>query len=516
MTGARRFDHACVASPHHLASEAGVAVLRDGGNALDAAVAVNLTLGVVTPYLCGFGGDLFAMVWKDGVFGYNGSGRAPARATLEAVRTTIGDVRPIPTEGPHSVTVPGAPEAWFVLLERFGTKPFGELASAALRYARNGFVVSGTAARSLARSRERFAGMAEWQAVYGNSREGDTLRQPGLVRTIEALASDGPDAYYRGPIGEAIAADLQTLGGLMDSADLAGHSGEWVEPLRADYRDVEILELPPNTQGATALEILGIVERAGALPPDGPERHHLLIEACKLALADRDAYLADPSFMTVPAEQLISDEWIGERFASFDPAKASEPLPGRLPDGGTAYMCAADADGMVVSLIQSNWMGFGSGLTVPAWGINLHNRGSLFSVEPGHPNVIDPHKRPLHTIIPGMAFRAGSPWLAFGSMGGHGQAQTHAQLLARIVDDGDDIQRAIEAPRWFVSPSDWTVAAESRFDGQTLQELRARGHRLTLAEAFDSMMGHAHAIVVEDGGYRAAFDPRSEGAALGF
>jgi gamma-glutamyltranspeptidase/glutathione hydrolase len=376
-------------------------------------------------------------------------------------------------------------------------------------------VLSSSAAASLDRARTRLAGSTEWWKVYGELQEGDVLRQPGLARTIEALAAEGPDPYYRGSIATAIVAELRSQGGLMDERDLAEHHGDWVEPLRAPYRDVEVLELPPSTQGVTALEALRIVDRSGPLPPDGADRQHLLLEAMKLSLADQNTYVADPSSMTVRPDQLISDAWIAERLASFDPEVAGIPGPGRPDPKGTAYMCAADEDGMLVSLIQSNWMGFGSGVTVPEWGINLHNRGNLFTLDPRHPNAIGPGKRPLHTIIPAMAFRSGRPWLVFGSMGGYGQAGTHLQLLARIVDDGTDIQAAIDAPRWFVDPTYWTVLVEDRFEPGILEGLRRRGHQISVTGAYDHTMGHAHAILVEEFGYRAASDPRSEGAALG-
>ena len=512
---ARRFPTACVASPHYLASSTGLAVLASGGNALDAAIATNLTLGVVTPYLCGYGGDLFALVWKDGaVFAYNGSGRAPAAASLDAVRRAVGNDR-IPEVGPHSVTVPGAVEAWFALLERFGTMWFGDLVRQARRYAHQGFPVTAKAERSIARARQRFADSPDWTALYGRATRGELLRQPGLARTIDMLSTDGPDAYYRGQIGQAVVDHVRSLGGLLEEEDLADHRGEWVDPITAGYRGVEILELPPNTQGITVLEALRIVEANGALPPDGPDRHHLLIEAMKLALADRDAYVTDAAEMGRPAEDLMADHWISERARRTDPRRAAKPMPGRAAVGGTAYMCAADADGMLVSLIQSNWMGFGSGITVPDWGINLQNRGSYFSLDPGHVNVIAPRKRTLHTLIPAMAVRDGHPWLVFGSMGGDGQAQTHLQLLTRIIDDGEDVQRAIAAPRWLVSPGDWMVLAESRFDPAWLADLRERGHHISLAGEVDAVMGHAHAILVEDSGFAGATDPRAEGAVLG-
>jgi gamma-glutamyltranspeptidase/glutathione hydrolase len=511
---AKRFPAGCVASPHYLASAAGLAVLASGGNALDAAIATNLTLGVVTPYLCGYGGDLFAVIWKDGVFAYNGSGRAPAAATVEAVRSAVGSDR-MPAFGPHSVTVPGAVEAWFALLERFGTRWFGDLVRTARRYAHEGFVLSAKAAASIDRARQLFAGSPEWMAVYGQATAGHLLRQSGLTRTIDMLSTDGPDSIYRGQIGQAMVEQLGSLGGLMSEEDLMEHRGEWIKPLSVDYRDVEVLELPPNTQGVAALEALRIVEGTGRLPADGADRQHLLIEATKLALADRDAHVTDPGAMRLPVEDLISDGWIRERVRAIDAGNASEPVPGRAAVGGTAYMCAADADGMCVSLIQSNYMGFGSGVSVPDWGINLQNRGAHFSLDPEHVNAIAPRKRTMHTLIPAMALREGRPWLVFGTMGGDGQAQTHLQLLTRIVDDGQDVQRAISAPRWAVSPENWSVMAESRFDPALIADLKARGHRLSLTGELDPTMGHAHAILVEEHGYAGGTDPRAEGAVLG-
>jgi gamma-glutamyltranspeptidase / glutathione hydrolase len=512
---AKRFPTACVASPHYLASSAGLAVLASGGNALDAAIATNLTLGVVTPYLCGYGGDLFAIVCKDGsVVGYNGSGRAPAAATPESVRTVAGTDR-MPTLGPHAVTVPGAIEAWFALLERFGTLWFGDLVRQARRYAHEGFVLSAAGEASIARAKERFTDSPEWMAVYGRARAGELLHQPGLARTIDMLSTDGPDALYRGQIGQALVDQVSAEGGLLSEQDLAEHRGDWVDPISVAYRGVEVLEMPPNTQGVTVLEALRILETFGGLPPDGAERHHLLLEAMKLALADRDAYVTDPHDMRVPMQDLIADHWISNRARSLDPGRAHAPQPGRAAVGGTAYLCATDADGMCVSLIQSNYMGFGSGLTVPDWGINLQNRGAFFSLDQGHVNAIGPRKRTLHTLIPAMARRDGRPWLVLGSMGGDGQAQTHLQLLTRIIDDGQDLQQAIDSPRWVISPDDWTVVAESRFGAGWVDDLRGRGHRISVTGEYEHVMGHAHAILVEDHGYAGATDPRCEGAVMG-
>jgi gamma-glutamyltranspeptidase / glutathione hydrolase len=491
-----------------------LAVLASGGNALEAAIAANLTLGVVAPYLCGYGGDLFALVWTDTAVGYNGSGRAPKAATLDSVRTAAGSDE-MPYRGPLTVTVPGAVEAWFALLRRFATRSFADLAQPALRYAREGFPLTARAAQSISLARDTFADSPAWQAVYGRARSGVVLRQPDLARTIEMLCADGPDAYYRGPIAEATAQHVQAAGGFIGAQDLAEHQGDWMPPLSAGYRGVDVVELPPNTQGVSALEALNIVEAAGDLPPDGAERQHLLIEATKRALADRDLYVTDPEHMRIPPDALASKEWAVRRAHTIDADRATSPDPAGAELGDTAYVCAADEGGMLVGLIQSNYAGFGSGITVPGWGINLQNRGASFSLHAGHVNVIAPRKRTMHTLIPAMALRGGRPWLVFGTMGGHGQAQTHLQLLVRLIDDGEDVQEAITAPRWMVSPNDWSVAAEDRFRPEVIGALRRRGHRLLVREGFDSLLGHAHAIVVGEPGYAAATDPRAEGAVVG-
>ena len=516
MSEAKRFPRACVASPQYLASAAGLAVLADGGNALDAAVATSLTLGVVAPYMCGYGGDIFCIVrMPDGsVHGYNGSGRSGAAATVESVRDAVGS-SDMPVMGPHSVTVPGAVEGWFTLLDRYGTKTFAELAETPLRYARDGFPLSSAIRRNL-RAIDQVATQdwaQEWRSIYAEGP--DVLRQPDLARTIETLRNDGPDAFYRGPIGEAIAETVQRYGAFITSDDMAAHSGDWVEPLRTSYRGVDVLELPPNSQGLAALEALNIIEDLDIGSPESDDRHHVLIEAMKLALADRDEHVTDIDHMRIAPAELVSKDWAAGRRAGIDPSRASAPAPGRAAVGGTIYLCAADADGMLVSLIQSNFKGFGSGVTVPGWGINLQNRGAYFSLDPSHVNAIAPSKRTMHTLMPAMALRDGEPWLVFGTMGGDGQAQTHLQFLTRVIDDGRDVQDAIDAPRWVVEPADWSVRAESRFEHDMLQELSRRGHSLITTGPYDTGMGHAHAIEITSYGYAAATDPRAEGAALG-
>lgn len=498
-----------MASPHYLASAAGLAVLHGGGNAVDAAIATNLVLGVVTPYMCGYGGDLFALVWDGRLHAYNGSGRAPAAATLDGVRAAAGGDR-MPVIGPLAVTVPGAVEAWFTLLERFGSRTFAELAAPARRYAGDGFELTRKAAGYVNASAAAYTApwAAAWREIYADLRALAPMRQPDLVRTIDALCADGPEAYYRGEIARAIAGTLRDHGALMTSDDLASHSGDWVDPLRSRYRDAEVVQMPPNTQGVAALEALNI---AAPLPRD----EHVLIEAVKLALADRDAYVTDPDHMSIDAAELASQAWADERRASLDTERASTPAPGRAAVGGTAYLCAADAGGMCVSLIQSNYMGFGSGVTVPGWGVNLQNRGGYFSLDPDHVNVVAPRKRTMHTLMPAMVFRDGRPWVVFGSMGGDGQAQTHLQVLTRVIGEGADIQEAIDAPRWVVSPRDWSVAAEARFAEDVFSALGSKGHAVGRTGPYETAMGHAHAIEVTPDGYAAASDPRSEGAALG-
>jgi gamma-glutamyltranspeptidase/glutathione hydrolase len=359
-----------------------------------------------------------------------------------------------------------------------------------------------------------YFGLDDFARVYAAAADGAWLRQPALARTIETLAADGPDAYYRGPIADAIAARIQAAGGFMTPADLRAHAAAWVTPLSAGFRDVQVFEMPPPTQGVTALEALRIVDRLD-LPAPGPAREHLLIEAAKAALADRDTYVGDPDAMQVEPAELLDEAWVKRRRNAIDPERASAPQPTPGPDGGTIYLCAADRDGMLVSLIQSNFTAAGSGLHVDEWGINLQNRGSSFRLVPGHPNALGAGKLPMHTLIPAMAFRDGEPWLVFGTMGGHGQTQTHLQVLVHLLVDGDDPQRAISAPRFAVDPGTWQVGVEARLAPATVDDLRRRGHDVRVGRDFDDGMGHAHAIELLRPGYAVASDPRAEGLAAG-
>ena len=515
LNEARAYPNGVVATPHYLASAAGAAMLAEGGNAVDAALAANFVLGVVTPYMCGFGGDLLTIIWDGAVHAYRGVGRAPAGATSDFVRNQSGSAT-MPVVGPHTITTPGAVDAWFTLIDRFATRPFAALATRALHYANDGFPLSKRGAWFFERSNGIYDhfGLPDFHAAYGDLTTGAWVRQPELARTIRTLATDGPDAYYRGPIADAIAARIQQAGGCMTADDLARSQGAWVEPLRATVRGVEILEMPPPTQGFAALEALRIVDGLD-LGPDGPDRQHLLIEAMKLAFADRFAYLGDPDAMTIAPERLLADDWISQRRAQIDPRRAQQPVAHREPDGGTIYLCAADRDGMMVSLIQSNFLNAGSGLRVHEWGINLHSRGSGFVLDDAHPNGIGPGKMPLHTLIPAMALRDGKPWLVFGTEGGHGQAQTHLQLMTRMIFDGDDPQRAISAPRFTIDPETGRIAIEDHFDPTWIDDLRARGHDLDVVQGYRHGPGIAHAIEHTAPGYRAGSDPRAEGGTVG-
>lgn len=498
---------ACVVAPHHLASAAGAQVLAGGGNAVDAAVAANLMLAVVTPYHCGPGGDLLAVVWQRGrAVGYRSAGRSPAAARRAIVADLVGSR--MPPRGPHTVTVPGAVRGWFDLLERCGSRSFGHLAAPAVARAQDGFVPSD---EGLAHIRHGADGADDgWRATYGDVAAGRMLRQPGLARLFETLADHGAGAFYRGPVAEAIAGRLERDGGLLDEADLAAHAGVWLEPMTAGFRGLQVLEHPPPTQGVTALQALAIVDGLD-LPDDPVGRTHLLIEAMRSALSDRDAHVSDPDAMRIAPGWLLSPDRIAERRRRISPGRADLPEHGSAGPGDTAYVCAADPQGMLVSLIQSNYAGFGSGVTVPAWGLNLHNRGASFSLDPAHVNVIAPRKLPRHTLIPAMALRHGRPALVFGTMGGDGQAQTHLQLLDRVTR-GVGVQEAIAAPRWFVSPADGTVAVEDRIGTDVVDGLRDRGHRVEVLGSHEHLMGHAHAIAVTDDGYAGGTDPRTEGA----
>ena len=525
MDRSSTFRRHAVASPHHLASAAGAAVLRDGGNAVDAAVATNLVLSTVTPYFCGVGGDLLAIVHDGSAHGLMSAGRAPRGATPAAIQASV-DAAPqppaslpgtdgMPSFGALAVTVPGATAGWFDLLRRWGTRSFGDLAQAAINLAENGFVVSEKAGGFADRARATIGVQPGWQRVYGSMATGETFRQPDLAATLRTLSEQGPDALYGGAIGEAVVAALQAGGSSMTLQDLASHRVEDVGTISGRFRDVEVLELPPPTQGVTALTALGVLDALGDPASDPQVFLHRQIEAVRAAMADRASYLGDPSHMAATPTALLDRERLRAIAAGIDDDRAAAWPPVQPLPGGTAYLCAVDSDGLMVSLIQSNFQGFGSGIVPDGTGIPLNDRGAHFRLAAGHPSSIGPGRRPLHTLIPALALRDGAPWLVFGTMGGDGQPQTQLQVLSQMLDAGRDVATALDAPRFVVDVADGSVGLESRFGPEVDAALRGRGHVVRSLEAYEDIAGHAHAIQVTPQGLISASDPRSEGGVAG-
>jgi len=499
--------------------------LQSGGNAVDAAVAANAVLAVVYPHMCGIGGDAFFLIWEpcEGrLVALNGSGRAPRGLTADELRAR--GYRMVPLKGPWGVTVPGAVDAWMTVLERYGTRPLAELVQPAIAYAEQGFPVSRQLASAIAQEAENFRRQPEAAAQFlpdgAPPPPGTLLRQPALAATLRTIAERGRDAFYHGPIAEAIVATVRAAGGVMTLEDLAAHRSDWVEPLRTTYRDVEVVELPPNTHGVTALQLLNIVEGwpVAELGWGSPDLVHRMLEAKKLAFADRDRYLGDPDFVDVPVSRLLDKTYAAELRARVDPERATVP-PAPNWDTDTIALCVVDRDGRAVSLIQSLYNSFGSGLV--AAGMVLHNRGACFVLDERSPNVLAPGKRPLHTLIPAMLVRAGRPWAVFGTMGGHSQPVIHLQLVTDLVDFGMEPQEAIEAARW-VSRREPGEETETVFLEPELAEragsaLARRGHHIAVSDKWSSLMGHAHLIRIgEDGVLRGGSDPRAEGCALGW
>ena len=519
-----------VAAPHYLASLAGIDVLRDGGSAVDAAIAANLVLGVVWPHMCGPGGDLFAQVWSaadEELFGLNASGRAGHGMSVEAYRAR--GLETMPQRGALAVTVPGAVDGWFTLHQRFGQLDMPRLARDAVHYARDGFRLTpftAGAIRANATLLEELGGGAE--VFLGGDcppSAGDLLRQPDLANTLDQIAHDGPGIMYRGVLGERILAYLRPLGSGLQAEDFAAQRSEWVEPLSVEYRGVQVHELPPNSQGITLLQMLNMLDGIDLRTwgAGSAELIHQLVERKKLAFIDRDRYVADPACVDVPVDRLLDRNYAAER-ASRITGMASETGPltvGRSVDGDTVYLCAADRNGNVVSLIQSLYAAFGSGILVPGTGVTLHNRGFGFNLVPGHPNALAPGKRPMHTLMPGLARRSARPWLAFGTRGADGQPQTGLQILNGLLDFGLDLQAAVEAPRWAHGAPGGRYPAsalvlERRLGAEAAEQLARRGHEVMLADSVDPVAGTVQTIQVdhERGCYVAATDPRGDGVAL--
>ena len=518
------------AAPHYLASLAGIDALRAGGSAVDAAVAANLVLGVVWPHMCGPGGDLFAQVWSAAdrkLFGLNASGRAGQGMSVEAYRAR--GLTTMPQRGALAITVPGAVDGWFRLHERFGKLEMSRVVRDAIHYARDGFRLTPFTAGAIRANAQLLAELGGGAEVFlaGDCppSAGDLLRQTDLANSLELIAHEGPGVMYRGLLGEHILDYLRPLGSGLAAEDLAAQRSEWVRPLSVQYRDVEVHELPPNSQGITLLEMLNMLDGVdlGAWGAGSAELIHQLVERKKLAFLDRDRYVADPACVDVPVDKLLDRQYAAERASGIGTeATQTRPLTvGRSVDGDTIYLCAADRDGNVVSLIQSLYAAFGSGVHVPGTGVTLHNRGFGFNLVPGHPNALAPGKRPMHTLMPGLARRSGKPWLAFGTRGADGQPQTALQILNGLLDFGLDLQRAVEAPRWAHGAPGGRYPAsalvlERRFGDETAEQLARRGHEVMLADSVDPVAGTAQTIQVdhERGCYVAATDPRGDGVAL--
>ncbi|MHB8575792.1 MAG: gamma-glutamyltransferase [Dehalococcoidia bacterium] len=520
--------HGIVSTPHYLASAAGLQILQASGNAVDAAIAASAVLNVVYPILCGTGGDLFMLIYdakSDGLYGLDAAGRTASAATLDFFRGR--GYTAMPQRGPLTVSVPGCVDGWQLASDRFGRLGLARVLQPAIRYADEGFGVSAYLADRLAFVARQDWCHESWRAAYAPGGQAPAanaiFRVPELARSLRLIAEQGRDVFYEGEIGQALADFLQREGGLLTREDLAAHHGRWVEPLSIDYHDCRIYELPPPTQGFAALQMLKLIE---GFPlsgdPAAPESVHLLIEAKKVAFADRETYLADPSFMTVDPKALIDAGYLAERRRLIDPGRAAESVAPGSRNGDTIYLCTADGEGNAVSLIQSNWMGVGSGMVLPGYGIELHNRGNYFSLDPTHVNCIAPRKQPLHTLIPSMAFRNGRPAIVFGTQGGDGQAQVHLQTYTKLIDYGWNIQAALEAPRWIHGrgqPDDPPgLVMESRFPRATIDGLRALGHSVELTQPWTPMTGQAQGIVIDPvtGLLEGGADPRADGWAAGW
>ncbi len=531
-----------VVAPHHLATAAGLEILAAGGSAVDAAIATNAVLGVVMPSGCGIGGDAFWLLWDAASrrqHALNGSGRAAAAA--DAGRLREQGLRTLPLHGGLSISVPGAVRSWGDAHARFGRLSRAVILGRAIELADGGFPATNSFIRAVERTAEIVArdigpdsGFERVYRPHGCAwRPGELIRLPALAATLRLLAEDGFEAFYTGDLAERQARALAAAGSEITAADLEAHESTWTNPISTTYRGVRITTHPPNSSGLVALELLNILEKfdppAAAVFAAGRGADarwvHLGIEASKLAMADRDAHLTDPDFHVIPIDRLLDKAYAAELAGQIDPARAARPPAATAPrGGGTIYLAVVDGEGNAISLIESNYMGFGSGIVDPDTGIHYQNRGSYFSLDPDHPNVLAPGKRTLHTLMPGMLFRDdAAPWVVAGSMGGDAQPQIHAQLVSCLVDGGVDVGAGVASPRWYVQSDAHfappvEVRAEPRFAPGVLEELEAMGHPVTRTEPFDSWLGHCHAIELvsggpgaRDGSLAAATDPRSDG-----
>ena len=515
-----------VATESPLASQAGAMILAQGGNAVDAAVAANAVVGVVEPMMNGIGGDLFAIVYeaKTGkLYGLNASGWAPAKLSIEFLHAKGHDH--MPQEGIQSVSVPGTVEGWSKLLSRLGSKKFSEVLAPAIHYAKDGFPVAELDAGYWAAEEEKLKANPNAAATYlidGHTpRLGEIFRNPDLAHSLEQIAANGRDGFYKGDVANRIVATSSQLGGTMSAEDLADFSAEWVEPISTTYRDWTVYEIPPNGQGIAALEMLNIMDTFPFAQFQNPaDRTHVMIEAKKLAYADMHRYVADQKFSKVPVAGMLSKDYAAQRAKLIDMAKANCDVSPGEPEfstkGDTMYLSVVDGEGNMVSLIQSNYSGFGSGVVADGTGFALQNRGGLFSLDPKSPNALAGHKRPLHTIIPGFMTR-GQERIAFGIMGGFNQSQAHAQFVSNVADLGMNIQAALEAPRFTkYTFAGCDVMMEDRFPADVRAALAQRGHQIELLGSFSQKVGGGQAVRRDfsTGVNFGASDPRKDGAAI--
>lgn len=521
-----------VATSQPLATQVGLDILKQGGNAIDAAIAANAMLGLVEPTGNGIGGDLFAIVWDaktQRLYGLNASGRSPKSLTLAYFKEQ--GMSKIPSHGPLPVSVPGAVDGWFELHNRFGSIPMTNILAPTIDYAKKGFPVSELIAWYMNRSvpiLSKFDGFKETYMPNGATpKKGEIFVNQNLAATLEKIATGGRDAFYKGDIARTIAAYMKEQGGFLSYEDLAEHTSTWVEPVSSNYRGYDVWELPPNGQGIAALQILNILEQYDieGMGFGSPEYIHTFVEAKKLAFEDRAKYYADPEFNEIPVDWLISKEYAQQRAKLIDMKKAAKRYDAGINEGDTIYLTTADKEGNMVSLIQSNYRGMGSGMTPTGLGFILQDRGEMFSLQEGHFNVYAPGKRPFHTIIPAFVTRNGKPWLSFGVMGGGTQPQMHAQIIVNLIDFGMNLQEAGDAPRILHTgssePTDEImtdggfVSLESGYDYKTRRQLVQMGH--VLRDVSGSYGGY-QAIMrdLKTGVYFGASETRKDGQASGY
>ena len=524
-----------VATSHPLATQIGLDILKKGGNAIDAAIAANAALGLMEPTGCGIGGDLFAIVW-DGktkkLYGLNASGRSPQKLTLDYFEKE--DMEKIPSHGPLPVSVPGAVDGWFELHQKFGSKPMTEILAPAIDYAEKGFPLTELIAWYMQRTipffeSKDFPNIADtYKAQNGGKlpKEGEIYRNPYLANTYRKIAEGGRDAFYKGDIAQTIGKFIKEQGGFLSAKDLAAHKSEWVEPVSVNYRGYDVWELPPNGQGIAALQMLQILEGYdfSNIEFGSAEHLHLFTEAKKLAFEDRAKYYADMDFFDVPIDALLSDDYADSRREQIG-SRAGTYEAGEISAGETIYMTVADGEGTMISLIQSNYRGMGSGMAPPKLGFMLQDRGELFSLIRGQANTYEPGKRPFHTIIPAFVTKDDKPYLSFGVMGGDFQPMGHTQIVMNVIDFGMNIQEAGDAPRWDhtggASPlgrttkNTGTVRVESGISYNTIRELMGMGHRVGFARG---IYGGYQAILWDEINkvYHGASESRKDGQAAGY